>query len=266
VGGTQIEPLDSDQFRFSTSVETVRRDRWHQGRREVAGPAREASSVVLSSRLSGAITGSLGVEASLPFAWLDASDAIADESRTGAGDLLTRLHWRRTASGWSYGLSAGAYWPVGNLGSEELPATATFSSGTVDPSVGGFVSLPRVGGWGCQVSWDARLVASERDAGSRLGSSFAVSLGWDRSLTRRLAGQVVLTYFGRASDEGNPMEDTGGDWLYFHPFMSANVFVRPSYALQVTAGGRIPVVQNVRGTQLVESPSLSLGIAQTFRL
>ncbi len=29
------------------------------------------------------------------------------------------------------------------------------------------------------------------------------------------------------------MEDTGGDWLYFQPFLTADLFVRPSYAVPV---------------------------------
>jgi hypothetical protein len=261
----QAEPLSSGHFRFSTSVESVRRDEWHQGGQEVSGPAKEASSVVLTSRLQGAITKSLSAEVSLPIAWLNASDAAGEESRTGAGDLQTKIHWSRSSADWSYGLSAGAYWPVGDLGGDELPSTATFSSGTVDPSLGGFVTLPRRGGWGCQLSWDARVVVSERDDGTRLGSSFTAVLGLGRPLRERLDAQLVMAYFGRAADEGNSMEDTGGDWLYAQPFLSADVLVRPSYAVQVTAGGRIPLVQNVRGTQLVESPSLTLGLAQNFR-
>jgi hypothetical protein len=64
---------------------------------------------------------------------------------------------------------------------------------------------------------------------------------------------------------GDEPEDTGGDWLYLQPFLSMDVLVRPSFAVQATVGGRVPLVQNVRGTQLVESPSVSLGVAQTFR-
>lgn len=220
---------------------------------------------MVSSRLRAAISGSLDAEIALPVAWLDASDAAGEESRTGVGDLLTKLHWGGGSGDWSWGLSLGAYWPVGDLGEADLPATATFSSGTVDPSIGGSVTLPRLGGWGWHVSWDARLVAVDRDDGTRLGSSFTTTVGWDRPLAKRLDGQVVLTYFGRASDEGNPMEDSGGDWLYLQPFLSADLLVRPAYAVQATVGGRIPLVQNVRGMQLVESPALSLGIAQTFR-
>ena len=69
----------------------------------------------------------------------------------------------------------------------------------------------------------------------------------------------------RYTQFGNMMEDTGGDWLYFQPFLSADIFVRPSYAVQALIGGRVPLMQNVRGTQLVESPAVSLGLAQTVR-
>jgi len=278
VGGTQAEPLDAGHFRLSANLESVSRDEWHRGGQSVDGPDSEASSVVLATRLRGAITGSFAAEVSLPVAWTEASDAAGEESSTGVGDLQTRLHWTRAANGWAWGVSAGAYWPVGDLGGEALPANATFSSGTVDPSLGAFVALPRVAGWGCQLSTDTRLVVADNDDGSRLGSSFTAAIGWDRSITRRLDAQVAVTYFGRAADEAAPMdlggghmghgdepEDTGGDWLYLQPFLSMDLLVRPSFAVQATVGGRFPLVQNVRGTQLVESPSVSLGVAQTFR-
>jgi hypothetical protein len=278
VGGTQAEPLDAGHFRFSASVESVSRDEWRRGGQSADGPDAEASSLVLGTRLRGAITESFAAEVSLPVAWTEARDAVGEESGTGVGDLQTRLHWTRAPGDWAWGVSAGAYWPVGDLGGEALPANATFSSGTVDPAVGAFVALPRVAGWGCQLSIDARLVVADNDDGSRLGSSFSAVMGWDRSLTRRLDAQVALTYFGRAADDPAPMdmagghmghgdepEDTGGDWLYLQPFLSMDVLVRPSFAVQATVGGRVPLVQNVRGTQLVESPSVSLGVAQTFR-
>ena len=62
------------------------------------------------------------------------------------------------------------------------------------------------------------------------------------------------------------MEDTGGDWIYLLPFFSADIYTKPAYAIQVSIGARIPLMQRVEGTQLVESPNFSIGLAQTINL
>ena len=38
----------------------------------------------------------------------------------------------------------------------------------------------------------------------------------------------------------------------------------PTYAMQLLAGLRIPLVQDVHGTQLVESTAFMVGVAQTL--
>jgi hypothetical protein len=93
-----------------------------------------------------------------------------------------------------------------------------------------------------------------------------MSFGLSRPLTARIDGQLLLSYFARARDKGNMMEDTGGDWVYLQPFLSANVYANPSYALQLSIGARVPLLQRVEGTQLVESPNFSFGLAHTINL
>jgi hypothetical protein len=195
---------------------------------------------------------------------MDAQDEAGKVSRSGVGDLLTRISWGSGTESWSYGVSAGAYWPVGELGNQDLPATATFSTGTVDPTVGAHISGPPLFGFVWFSSVSSRFVVSERDNGSRLGSNYTVSFGLSRMLANRIDGQLLLTYFARARDKGNMMEDSGGDWVYLQPFLSADVYANPSYALQISIGARIPLVQRVEGIQLVESPNFSFGLAHTI--
>lgn len=228
------------------------------------GPPREASSLLLINSVRTGLSKTLEAEASLPLAWMDARDESGEESRSGAGDLLTRIVWSRGTGRWSYGISVGTFWPVGELGSKELPASATFSTGTIDPAFGAFLSGPSFRGVGWYMSISTRQVLGIRKDGSRLGSSYTGAFGLNRRVTNRLAGQLLLTYFAREHDDGNEMEDSGGDWLYVQPFLSMDIYARPSYALQVLMGARVPLIQNVRGTQLVESPSLSLGLAHTI--
>jgi hypothetical protein len=111
-----------------------------------------------------------------------------------------------------------------------------------------------------------RLVLGERDDGSQLGSNYTMSFGVGRSVASRIDGQLLLTYFSRSRDKGNMMEDTGGDWIYLQPYLTADVYANPSYALQVSIGARIPLLQRVEGTQLVESPNFSFGLAHTINL
>jgi hypothetical protein len=209
------------------------------------------------------MTGTLEAEASLPVAWLDARDELEEESTSGVGDLLTRVVWSRASGPWSYAVSAGMYWPVGEMGNEDLPASATFSTGSVDPALGAFLSGPPFRGFSWFTSVSTRQVLDKRNNGSRLGSSYTATLGLNRQLAKRFSGQVLVSYFARERDEGNMMEDTGGDWLFVQPFLRADVYARPSYAVQVLLGVRVPLIQDVEGTQLVESPSLSLGFAHT---
>jgi hypothetical protein len=258
--------LEAGQLRFVMLLEAAHRDTWHRGSQEVAGPPREASSYLLVNTLGVALGKGLGAEASLPVAWMEAKDEAGEDSRSGVGDLLTRVMWSHAAGNWSYGLAAGAYWPVGELGSQDLPAAATFSTGTVDPSFSASLSGLPIGGFAWRFSASTRLVVDERDDGSRLGSSLTGAFALDRRLHSRVGGRLILTYLTRESDEGNAMEDSGGEWLYLQPFLTTDAFLRPSYAIQVVLGARFPLVQDVHGTQLVESPSFTLGFAQTFNL
>lgn len=245
------------------SLDSTRRDTWHRGSEEVAGPAKEASSVLWSNILRLGISHSLEAEVALPVAWMDAEDPAGRVTRTSIGDVPTLLTWSHRRSDWTMGVTGGVYWPVGELGTEGLPATATFSTGTVDPTIGAYLLGPLLGDWGWHVSSSTRWVVSDQDDGSRLGSSFSTSLGVNRTIGPRFVGQVLVTHFHRQTDTGNAMEDSGGDWMYAQPQVLANVFTRPDQSLQAMVGARIPMLQNVRGTQLVESPSLSFGLAYT---
>lgn len=202
----------------------------------------------------------------MPIAWMDASDESGEESRSGAGDLLTRITWSSGSGRWSYGASVGAYWPVGELSSENLPASATFSTGSVDPALGAFLSGPPFRGFSWYTSVSTRQVLGAREDGSRLGSSYTAAWGLNSRIVNRLGGQIVLTYFSRERDEGNDMEDSGGDWVYVQPLLLVDVYTQPSYAFQILAGARIPLMQSVHGTQLVESASFSIGLAHTVNL
>jgi hypothetical protein len=279
----QGKALEFGQMRVSTFFESALRDKWHRGSDEVPGPPREASSFILVNTLRAGLSRSLEADVTLPIAWLDAKDEFGEESSAGVGDLLTRVTWNGGTDQWSYGISAGAYWPVGELGSPDLPPTATFSSGTIDPTLGAFLAGPLFNGFGWFTSVNSRLVVGERDDGMSFGSNYTAVLGVARRISKRIDGQLLLTYFAlerdKAGTEGamssqasgdamdimmdNMVEDAGGNWLYLQPFVSANLFARPSYALQASIGARLPLVQSVEGTQLVESPSFSFGFAHT---
>ena len=207
----------------------------------------------------------LELETALPVAWMDARDGDERVERTGVGDVPLLLAWNHDLEEWSFGLSGGAYLPVGEIGSEGLPATATFSTGTVDPTFGVSVVGPRlVGRLGWQFSSTTRLVVADQDNGRRLGSSFTTSLGVDHPLGERFVGQVQLTHFHRAEDSGPTMEPSGGDWLYLQPQVAGNLFTSPNQAVQALLGLRVPILQDVVGRQLVDSTALTFGLAYTW--
>jgi hypothetical protein len=220
--------------------------------------------LVVSGILRAALGGDWEAEASLPVSWLEAADERGEESRTGTGDLLTRLHWGRRAGAWGYGLSAGAFWPVGELGSGDLPTTANFSSGTVDPVLGLQVGRQVGGDLEVSLATTARLVVADHEEGRRLGSSLTTSLSLRRPLSRAVSLQLLCIHLARGEDQGNAMEDTGGEWLYLQPLAVVKLRARPDHALQGVLGGRFPLAQNVRGRQLVDSPALVAGLALTL--
>lgn len=248
---------------MSGTLDSADRDTWYRGSEEVSGPPKEASSVLWLLGLRVGLGSALEAELALPIAWMDARDGTERAEQTSVGDLATRLSWTTARRDWSFGATVGAYWPVGELGTDGLPATATFSSGTIDPTAGVHLRGPQMRGIGWQLSTNARFVLSDQDNGARLGSSFSTSVAVDRPLGDRLVVQMSGTHFHRQSDRDNPMEDSGGDWFYLQPQLLGNVLTRADQSIQAFLGLRIPVYQNVRGLQLADSASFSFGIAYT---
>lgn len=198
---------------------------------------------------------------SLPVAWMKARDAQGQGSNSGIGDLLTEVRWSKARRPWRLGASVGAYWPLGEVGSQGLPATATFSTGTVDPAVGLRLSGPSLGDLGWLLSVNARIVVGGKDNGRRLGSTITTAAELHREFGSRLTGQVLLTHFRREPDRGQAMEDTGGSWIYLQPVLAVDLLVRPEHAIQLLFGARSPLIQDVQGIQLVESPSVTIGLS-----
>lgn len=228
------------------------------------GPDREASSLVLMTGLRAAMGPELEFEASLPVSWLNARDGAVEEEKTGTGDLLTRVHLSRNLGHWTLGASAGVYWPVSNLDGAGLPEVATFVSGTIDPVLGLGISGGLWSGIDVGLFSSARLVVSDFEDGRRLGSTFTTTASIRHVVSRKLSLQGLVTHLHRQTDTGNMMEDSGGDWIYLQPQAAWKVAASGSRAWQFLMGLRLPVHQNVRGTQLVDSPSFLAGLSVTM--
>lgn len=252
------------QVRLTSIVDAAQRDTWHRGTVEVDGPDRSASSVLWVNDVRFGLGRSLEFDLRLPAAWMDARDGAESVERNSVGDLATLLTWTGAREDWMLAATAGVHWPTGDLASDGLPATATFSTGTIDYAAGVSVAGPRVAGWGWQVTTISRLVFDEQDDGRRLGSSSTTTFGVDRPVGSRWVGQLLLTHFHRQADDGPVMEDTGGDWIYLQPQIAADLFTRPDHAIQAVAGLRIPLRQDVRGTQLVDTTTFNVGLAYTW--
>jgi hypothetical protein len=195
---------------------------------------------------------------------MDATDPGGSVSDSGVGDLLTEVRWNRVGGAWTYGLAGGLYWPLGDLQSGGLPTTATFSSGTIDPTFNAYLSGPGAGGFDWTLTGSTRLVVSDQSEDRRLGSTYMSSLWVDRAIAAGLGGQVQLIYFHRGEDSGNVMEPSGGHWVYLSPGISYAFFAQSGRSLQATLALRIPLLQDVVGRQLVESPALNFGLGYTI--
>lgn len=258
-------------MRLALSIDATDRDTWHMGSREVEGPDRKASSYLWMTSLRAGIASSLEAEIALPVAWMDARDGDERVQTSSIGDVPTLLTWTRQHPSWSWSLTGGVYWPTGEIGADSLPATANFSTGTIDPTFAVQLLGPAWRGWNWQLATVTRQVIQEKEDGSRLGSSITTTFGVSRAIGRRLVGQVLAMHFHREEDQHAPMgtgmmdmaEDSGGDWLYLQPQLVGSVLTRPDHALQVMLGARLPLVQNVVGMQLVDSPTVTLGVAYT---
>ena len=239
------------------------RERWHAGAGRVTGPDRGAESRITSLSLRRALDTRFEIEASVPYAWIEAQADGVRETTSGLGDLATRLHWGRPVDGWRAGASIGAFWPTSGTAANDVPATAYFSTGTVDPTLGLQIVPPPIAGIDVSLSADTRLVLATRDDGRRFGSSVTADLTGRRALSDRLVFSASLLIHNRASDEAS-MEDTGGTWVLIQPTLAWTTMARSDAAIRLFVGLRHPLRQDVVGRQLVEDTSALLGLSMVF--
>ncbi len=133
MGGSQSEGLAAGQLRVLLSSQTNSRDSWHEGNRFIVWKDEETSSFLLVPEVSIGLGRGFDLAAALPWARSRAESTMDEDKASGFGDAAVRLSWHRALEPVSLSVFAGAYMPVGDLGADELPTTATFTTGTWDP-------------------------------------------------------------------------------------------------------------------------------------
>lgn len=266
MGGEKGGSLAPGEFRLLLSLDSNSRNRWNQ---QVSGPSVETSSTIFVTEVIVGFLDDFELSFVLPWASVHASDEMGSDDAAGFGDLLARVYWNASKGKFRYGSSAGLYLPVGNLAEQDLAGIATFKSGTVDPYFALYLSRPGFLGFDWQGTLNLRAILASNDDNVKFGSSLTTSLGLGRPVHRLVRAGIHFTYLHRGSDEmsqmtGHSFEDSGGHWLYLQPSATVTLVARASYAIQLIVGGRLPLVQNVNGTQLVESPAWNVGFANTF--
>ncbi len=94
----------------------------------------------------------------------------------------------------------------------------------------------------------------------RFGNEFVSDLGVTNELAGNLSYMISLQYRSTSSDQlnGNNMPNTGGKWLSAVPSLNFSV----SDMVSVRLSGRVPVYQNLNGTQ----PTTSYAVSGTLFL
>jgi hypothetical protein len=203
---------------------------------------------------------------------MDMHDAGGTTSVTGLGDISLVLHYlfvsEQIPPTWRLGFGAGVYLPTGGTTEEEIPANAAFRSGTVDPLLTYNGSYDFPSGFGLFTVAFARLVLAENADRYRASHSISYGGGVRYSFRHSVVLSLGVTALHRFHDEshGQPVADTGGDWLYLSPAVSYQATSGLMKGLSVFIAVNSPVYQRLNATQLAEDFNFSFGVGYGFRM
>lgn len=187
---------------------------------------------------------------------------------TRLGDVHALLHLRldnaQSPQSNVYGLTGGIKLPTGsikvrNASEETAERTLQPGSGTTDLLVGGFASGRIMqANWYTQMRWQHAL--SERQ-NYRPGDAVNLDIGISYPMGEIQAlAQINLQWRGHDSGTSAESSDSGGRYIYFSPGLAVPI----GHDMQVYGLIQLPLLQDVRGTQLTSDWAATLGLTMRF--
>jgi hypothetical protein len=205
----------------------------------------------------------------LPFYWKTFSDTgQADLSLDGVGDLELSGGWDYLRSAqWTVSVGAGVALPTGSTSAQPIAGSAVptplqLGTGTVDPIVSGLGVYRPIRPVSLHLAMNGRIVRYANRYGYEAASVYTGALGGafrarEGLLTAALDGALAHTTHTSVAHMDVP--NTGRDVLYLSP----SVRIRVTTGILIEAAVRLPVFQDVNGTQFGETIETSVGLSYT---
>ena len=226
--------------------------------------------------LSHAVSSSVSLTLSVPVVSRDHSHFHNGEDGpeleswdfTQLGDVRMSAYWRLDAAqspqDTVYGLVGGVKLPTGstdqrNSAGETAERSLQPGTGSTDLIVGGFASGRWAqAGWFTQLRWQ-HAVTERQDFEPGDALNLDLGMNYPMGAVQALA-QINMLW--REQDSGVNAEpaDSGGTFIYFSP----GLLVPLGNGMQLYGLVQLPLLQDVRGTQLTADWAVSLGLSVRF--
>jgi hypothetical protein len=269
--------------RLDVRMEYIRQDQLRSGtdKATASGEIGEHDEIKTLNRnfiasLSHAFSPSLSVALQVPLVSRDHSHVFNDVGGpepeswdfTRLGDVRVLAHLRlddaQSSRDRAYGLIGGAKLPTGsinvrNSAGEAAERSLQPGSGSTDVIAGGFVSghLAQAG-WHTQMRWQ-HAVSERQDYQPGDHVSLDAGMTYPMGAVQALA-QINLLWRGHDTGSNAEPADSGGKYAYFSP----GVAVPLGKDAQIYGLVQLPLVQNVRGSQLTADWVATLGLTMRF--
>lgn len=226
--------------------------------------------------LSHAVSSTVSLTLSVPVVSRDHSHYHNDEDGpeleswdfTKFGDVRASAYWRldeaQSPYDTAYGLVGGVKLPTGstdqhNADGETAERSLQPGTGSTDLIVGGFASGRwEQAGWFSQLRWQHAV--SERQ-GFEPGDVVNLDMGMSYPMgTVQALAQINMLWRGQDSGVNAEPAESGGTFIYFAP----GLLVPLGPDVQLYGLIQLPLLQDVRGTQLTADWAASLGLTVRF--
>ena len=240
-------------------------DRLYTGSREVSNPGVATRFRRVNLRLAFDVDAEEGVRGFVQLPWTDIryrQPGSPELERSGLADAPVWVEWKRPP--WTF--TGGVELP---LGDQDLPPSPTgvsplllqLGSGTFDPFLGVRWDTGLGEDWSLFAGGLVQTPLGRSNADLNPGNLLDLHIGtnWSRELWSLGLG-VHATFRSRDYLAGAPIVASGSSVYSLAPALAWN----PAEHLRLFLQARIPVLFQVRGTQIVPGPSLSLQAGWDF--
>lgn len=276
-------PWTENATQLDLRMEYINQDQLRAGRDKTTASGEVGAHDEIETRnrnviasLSHAVSSSVSLTLSVPVVSRDHSHIHNGEDGpeleswdfTQIGDVRALAYWRldeaQSSQDTAYGLVGGIKLPTGstderNVAGEAAERSLQPGTGSTDLIVGGFASGRWAqAGWFTQLRWQHAVTERQDfEPGDALNLDFGMN--YPMGAVQALA-QINMLW--REQDRGVNAEpaDSGGTFIYFSP----GLLVPLGNGMQLYGLVQLPLLQDVRGTQLTADWAATLGFTVRF--